>query len=789
MFAFSSASAEKNGQGGASSQAVEGKTSPKSAMQNRNTETGPSDSGVVSEKDELGPSQAPFEMKNGSKQSETTKRSLDEGLAKPLRVKKADNSTKTPSGDSCSGQSSVGQLSSGTTGASSYTSVEKNNSKAMEAKVSGSKPTKNGDNRANQSKHNIGSNPSPANTAKDGANNDIQTNDTYKNCQNNGQSNASEDAQNVKNGQASDNSKDTQGTQPSKTETASAHHNKDDQCILGTENKESDSETPSRNSTGSPGESRHSTSTLAESRNSTSSSGLSDNGAQSSPETSPESPPSAGARSFVAVRKGYFDRPRQAPSPVPLSMRFIHKPSRSQEEYTKASDPTRRNSAINAGLVDAPASPSPVPEDYPEHSLVRKKSGEIVKSSLKEHTPRSRSLPSTPTYKSVHFGGDADVRYFSQKDRPAAISASNSPVLATDDDDMDDPGADLDLEVTWDSSSGPADSAGGLAAPPRDSAFPQWSVDVLNFPPLSYHERMAVRHMPVFLEHMFVSADQRYLLGQVAVHNMAYEKSVVVRYSPDAWSTTKDLDAIYVPDTPPVLRAHNYDRFIFKLDLAKIGERFPAGGRWDYEFCVRFTTPDCEYWDNNSGSNYMVRLERRPRPKQRAVSAAAVSKADRSQRPKPKYSASFLRRQGESDFDRNNFYLSSPLLSSLGVRDESELPQFRAHTDESVSPNSAPVSPPDSPDPLSNTPNDLADRQNLSPNSRPSQTSRTPKDISSMSYRELLDSFCFFSPSRDASTSTLVMSDEPNVSFDRDRARGPSGDPDAPFTVSSFLRH
>ena len=142
MFAFSSALAEKNGQGGASSQAVEGKTSPKSAMQNRNTETGPSDSGVVSEKDELDPSQAPFEMKNGSKQSETTKRSLDEGLAKPLRVKKADNLTKTPLGDSCLGQSSVGQLSLGTTGASSYTSVEKNNSKAMEAKVSGSKPPK-----------------------------------------------------------------------------------------------------------------------------------------------------------------------------------------------------------------------------------------------------------------------------------------------------------------------------------------------------------------------------------------------------------------------------------------------------------------------------------------------------------------------------------------------------------------------------------------------------------------------------------------------------------------------
>lgn len=96
---------------------------------------------------------------------------------------------------------------------------------------------------------------------------------------------------------------------------------------------------------------------------------------------------------------------------------------------------------LDGGISNTKNDTPPVfsPEEMSDYKLVRKKSGELVKPSLKSplyyHKKRSLSLPSTPTYKQVHFGGSTDVRYFHKKDRPAAISASNSPKLSPADDD------------------------------------------------------------------------------------------------------------------------------------------------------------------------------------------------------------------------------------------------------------------------------------------------------------------------------------------------------------------
>ncbi|KAK7680090.1 hypothetical protein QCA50_016815 [Cerrena zonata] len=133
---------------------------------------------------------------------------------------------------------------------------------------------------------------------------------------------------------------------------------------------------------------------------------------------------------------------------VPLSMRFIHKPSRSQEAFERANDPTKQNSLLNSqlststtetetsasGETSPRSSQSPFESPTPDQcKLVRKKSGEILKSSLRERSyfdkKRAQSEPSTPSFKTVHFGGDTDVKYFKKKDRPNAISATNSPNL------------------------------------------------------------------------------------------------------------------------------------------------------------------------------------------------------------------------------------------------------------------------------------------------------------------------------------------------------------------------
>lgn len=90
------------------------------------------------------------------------------------------------------------------------------------------------------------------------------------------------------------------------------------------------------------------------------------------------------------------------------------------------------------------------------------------------------------------------------------------------------------------------------------------------------------------------------VFATVRVRNIAYEKSVSVRYSVDAWKTSLDVPATYVSgscDGPT-------DRFSFTIVLK---EDFPAGSK--VQFAVCFQAAGGEFWDNNGGSNYSIVCE------------------------------------------------------------------------------------------------------------------------------------------------------------------------------------
>lgn len=514
---------------------------------------------------------------------------------------------------------------------------------------------------------------------------------------------------------------------------------------------------------------------------------------------------------------------------VPLSMRFMHKPLRANEELEKASDPTRRNSLINAqhdiivddinigglsmkcvedsngsdwetdnlNMGDSPAQP---------YRLLRKKSGEIVKPLLKELKNRLRSLPTTPTYKQVHFGGDTDVRYFKQKDRPAAISALNLPTLRGQNDselplyDSDDSFADSVSDYFDDELNLRADKKITRYPAPSHARLIDWELELLNFPALLYHEKINVCQLPVFVERVFISIDKKYLLGQVAVENLAYEKSVTVRYSLDHWATIVEIPTIYVPDAPSVLRLHGYDRFIFKIPVDLLFNAFHIESDPDhdatvqervYSLCVRYTVPGHEYWDNNGRQNYVLKLRKIVKnPDNRKVQTpktstqtktgpvpfTAKSKPEAHKR-KPKYLLLYLKRivseptfasaqplpqeprkDGPNDFVKNNYYISSPLLSNLNNKEDEFLYALGSPPrglESSMSPDFL------SPEPLEES---------------------IPSVLDAKSYKELLDQYCFFTTQGDDNShTTLVMSDNAEMC-------GKKGD-ENPYTVSSFLRH
>lgn len=305
--------------------------------------------------------------------------------------------------------------------------------------------------------------------------------------------------------------------------------------------------------------------------------------------------------------------------------------------------------------------------------LVRKKSGELVKSSLKLNdnfrVSGAASMPSTPTYKQVHFGDNISVKYFNEKDKPNFISADNSPYSSDfdqlydsdnddDDDDENDYDADDDNENKIETNNnfknfksrvknnnktknnntndkkGKNDTDSfykytkslceNLYKVSRDyvaldtaksaelfkKTIRNWNLENSNFKSISYRDKVDCE-VPVFLETCFLNLDKTLIIGQIAVKNLHFTKTVKIRYTVDNWVTVINVDAKYTSDIPRVLKKSGYDRFIFELSTPVLLSSYFKTNLSIYpsaypkiDFCIKYTAGGREYWDNNYMKNY-----------------------------------------------------------------------------------------------------------------------------------------------------------------------------------------
>lgn len=117
-----------------------------------------------------------------------------------------------------------------------------------------------------------------------------------------------------------------------------------------------------------------------------------------------------------------------------------------------------------------------------------------------------------------------------------------------------------------------------------------------------------VREVKVMLES--VEADEFSMSGMVRVLNLAFEKSVSLRYSLNNWITFMDSLASYVPSSSD----GNTDRFRFKIVMPTYldggtGTGTGTGGT-TLQFAIKYCVGGQEFWDNNHGNNYKVRRHR-----------------------------------------------------------------------------------------------------------------------------------------------------------------------------------
>ncbi|KAJ7611656.1 putative phosphatase regulatory subunit-domain-containing protein [Roridomyces roridus] len=334
------------------------------------------------------------------------------------------------------------------------------------------------------------------------------------------------------------------------------------------------------------------------------------------PETESSSSSSSSSSGRPTIRpkrvRGVRSPERSAPPPVFLGRQGSEPDDTAATPrplvYAPASGHLR---ALSTSRIPSASSP---PKDNETPRVIRKKSGEPIKSSLKSSRPKirgsltvvlggpgsiSKSEPNTPTItrSRVHFDAQLEhVKLFLAEQKPLAVSRDGSPTDDTSGTDGDFP-----------------DWIFGKGTNPKGRL--DMRVDV---PP-------AVGEVDVKLRTLTLNEDETAVVGTVAVRNLAFEKWVAVRFTFDGWQTTSEVTARHSSSLP----GGEVDLFSFTIRLNDLLARIEGK---EMLLAVRFTSAGREMWDNNGGGNYRATFRRAPREEEKKKGEAAEDLHSRLER-------------------------------------------------------------------------------------------------------------------------------------------------------------
>ncbi|PWN49841.1 hypothetical protein IE53DRAFT_301032, partial [Violaceomyces palustris] len=282
----------------------------------------------------------------------------------------------------------------------------------------------------------------------------------------------------------------------------------------------------------------------------------------------------------------------------------------------------------------------PSPSTYDKHGaaststlpdLIRKKSGEPVKSSLKQFSSssffpsrsasdathpashssssRAKSVPSTPNIpKVVHFDQNLEqIKVFKVKQRPTAVSREGSPEMTETETEEE-----RDIPLFGQRRFGSFSKGSGVSTPSPGPGTPPAEAEeqlVLRLPNFPSSAKLSVDR-DIFLERVFLSDDLRSIKGTIQVRNLSFEKWVAVRFTLDHWATVSEVSA----DHSESIKDGNADRFVFTIKLNELLNWPRGAGIHETKtmfVCLRYTVNGREIWDNNEGKNYQLDFRKR----------------------------------------------------------------------------------------------------------------------------------------------------------------------------------
>ncbi|OMJ17807.1 Protein phosphatase 1 regulatory subunit 3C [Smittium culicis] len=114
----------------------------------------------------------------------------------------------------------------------------------------------------------------------------------------------------------------------------------------------------------------------------------------------------------------------------------------------------------------------------------------------------------------------------------------------------------------------------------------------------------------VLLEKITFDDTQHIVFGTVRVHNLGFEKKISIRYTFDIWKTINELEAEFTRvASKPTENWVGEDIFSFSLKFPEnISNGESISKNSSLEFCINYIVNEQEYWDNNSGKNYIYKI-------------------------------------------------------------------------------------------------------------------------------------------------------------------------------------
>ncbi|GHJ86695.1 hypothetical protein NliqN6_3097 [Naganishia liquefaciens] len=305
------------------------------------------------------------------------------------------------------------------------------------------------------------------------------------------------------------------------------------------------------------------------------------------------------------------------------------------------------NSMASPAVSNVSSSAYPYNMDRPTSSFIRKKSGEVLKPSLKrrslstphlpirQETGYTKSEPPTPgvntddfeyqRHKNVRFAGsDNDqeklenvVLFLSQQKVTAVSKAADGedgayPVTETETEADTDANEYTAFRARRAQEAREIDSAEKIVFGDGTSTVPRLAID---FSPAG---RQGLKDVNVVLERAELPSnlnDPLVLRGSVLVRNVMFQKWVVVRFTLDNWQTVSEVSATHVVHLPSQTTGdEGWDRFTFAVKLEDLRRRIDEK---QLLLCIRFSVEGKEWWDSNDGSNYRFAFKKTQPPKRR----------------------------------------------------------------------------------------------------------------------------------------------------------------------------